>query len=323
MKFTRCTFILFVILAGCHKKADQITPLQIVDTGLDIRINDMELLNDTTWILGGGIRDVSGYILRSKNQGSSWQTYPSEFPKSIYCVKFRDELHGFVGGDFLHLWTTADGGNTWSFYWLADQVPFNGEDRPAIRDFAFSDESNWYFCGGENLGEGVLYSSNNAGDSWEFKITENEMRCLEKTTANTLISGGHGAVWRMSTSVSNANQTEFTNDYITSSTLLDDGTILFCSYNGKMYKSGDDGITLKEVMDGNRLFGKRINWNAMECNGETIMVCGNDGMLAESTDGGTTWAISQIIHEPHLFSIDVIDNAWWAGSEHGKLLRIK
>ncbi|MFM9984125.1 MAG: WD40/YVTN/BNR-like repeat-containing protein, partial [Flavobacteriales bacterium] len=179
MKFVGCTFLLLAFSIGCHKKNNQIVPIQIIDTGLDIRINDVTLQNDTTWILGGGIRDVSGYILRSRNQGNSWQTYQSEFPKSIYRVKFRDELHGFAGGDFLHMWTTSDAGQTWSFYWLGNQVPFNGEDRPAIRDFEFVDESNWYFCGGENLGEGVLYSSNNAGNSWEFKITGNEMRCMD------------------------------------------------------------------------------------------------------------------------------------------------
>ena len=323
MRFRGWAFILLIFIAGCHKKADQITPLQIIDTGLDIRINDVELVNDSTWILGGGIRDVSGYILRSVNRGNSWQIYQSEFPKSIYSVKFRDELHGYAGGDFLHMWTTADGGHTWSFYWLADQVPFNGEDRPAIRDFSFVDDVNWYFCGGENLGEGVLYSSNNAGGTWEFKITAHEMRCLEKTSPNSLVAGGHGAIWHIPTSVIGATQASFSDDFITSSTKLEDGTILLCSYNGKIYKSTDDGNSFSEKMDGNRLFGKRMNWNDITCSEETSVVCGNDGMFAESHDGGSSWTLSQIVHEPHLFSIDRIDNTWWAGSENGKLLQIK
>ncbi|MFM9986491.1 MAG: YCF48-related protein, partial [Flavobacteriales bacterium] len=265
----------------------------------------------------------SGYILRSRNQGNSWHTYQSEFPKSIYSVKFRDELHGYAGGDFLHMWTTADGGQTWSFYWLGNQVPFNGEDRPAIRDFEFIDESNWYFCGGENLGEGVLYSSNNAGNSWEFKITGNEMRCMDVSSDGTLLSGGHGAIWHIQTSAMDATQSNFENDFITSSARMDDGTILFCSYDGKIYSCASDGNSLTEKMDGNRLFGKRINWNDIQFSDGIIVVCGNDGMFAESQDNGSSWKISQLQHEPHLFSVDFLQNQWWAGSENGKLYRIK
>lgn len=323
MKLPILCFVFGLFLFGCKKKTNEITPLEIIETGLNIRIQDLVLMRDTNWIVAGGVRDLEGYILRSSNQGSSWQIYQSEFPKSIYTVEFRDSLHGMAGGDFLHLWTTSDGGVTWQFYWLGAQVPFNGEDRPAVRDIAFASDTSWYFCGGENLGEGILYSTIDAGTTWDYKITGNEMRCIEKTGYQKLTAGGHGAIWKINHIASLSVQTTFENDFITGSTLLENGNLLCCSYNGKIYEVNANDDSVKEKMDGNRLFNQRINWNSILLKDGVIMVCGNDGMIGESLDQGSTWSISQLTDQPHLFSLDAINQQWWFGGEAGKLYRIR
>ncbi len=81
------------------------------------------------------------------------------------------------------------------------------------------------------------------------------MRCMDESSDGMLLSSGHGAIWHIQSSAMDATQSNFENNFITSSARMEDGTILFCSYNGKIYSSSSDGNSLTEKMDGNRIFG--------------------------------------------------------------------
>ncbi len=318
MLFTCCT-----IFISCRKEKETVIALAEINLNKNIRVNDLLFINDTLWFACGGIRNQEGTIFKSKNKGLSWTQYSSEFPKSIYCIHFLNNEIGIAGGDFIHLWRTDDGGETWYFHWLADQVPVNPNDRPAVRDIKMLNANKWYFCGGENLGEGVIYETHNAGNTWHYSIQQHELRTMEMNQNLKSFVGGHGAAFTFQDSLSTLQQTAFANDFITSSVTFSDNNCVAVSYNGAVYRSSDFGNTWIEIEGANKLFSERINWNKIENKNDQLIAVGNNGFFAESMDGGSSWTLSQLEGEQNLYTVDFSHNEVWAGSDNGKIYRIK
>jgi photosystem II stability/assembly factor-like uncharacterized protein len=306
---------------SCKKNAEYFEPLAVMDVGTSCRVNDLHVLSSGRWIACSGERGERGFLSYSDNSGSTWQSNQTDQESSVYAVDFMDSLNGLAGGDFLHLWRTHDGGSTWSYYWLGEQVPINEEDRPAVRDIHLLNDSAWFFCGGENLGEGVVYQSENRGQSWQFIFRQHEFRAII-ADASKIVAAGHGSILNTRADVNALVPVNFRNDFITGMLQLNDGSFLAVSTQGSVYKS-TDGFTWSEVLKEKRINGKRTNWFCIELNGNQIFIAGAEGRLGVSSDEGATWSFQVVQNEPDIFTLTSDGNSLYAGGESGKIYKLQ
>ncbi len=324
MKVERYLYIVVMLLAflfSCKKEATKILPqLKACYVGKDVRINDIHLLNDSVWLACGGIRNSEGYIFRTEDAGKTWTTFHTDSHRSMYCLAFKDSLHGFAGSDFLDLWETFDGGKTWQYYWLGLQVPLNEEDRPAIRDFYFVNDSLWYFCGGENLYKGVIYQTQNSGTDWSFEFIENEFRGMCFDDEMNGVVAGHGTVRLFRQSNQTTMLSDFKNDFMTSIGLLGNSTFLGASYSGKIYSSEDKGETWEVIeKQGARLFSN-LQWNDIFTDGSKAVAVGNYGYVAISNDVGGSWNYYRIEENTHLLKCVISNSGLFVSTNDGRIL---
>ena len=299
-----------------------LAPLAVYNTGYAFRINDVFVMNDSTWIACGGIRGNEGIILKTMDSGNSWSRYESEFSKSIYSLKFLNDQIGLAGGDYLHLWKTTDGGNTWAYNWLADQVPFNEEDRPAIQDIEFKSDSSWFFCGGENFGEGVIYESRDAGNDWDFVFRQNEFRAMILLGENEIVTGGHGVVLVANNHIDSLSVADFRNDFITGLTKTGSDECIAVTLNGAILKGTNSGSNWTQLAQGNNAFKSRINWSDVDSFEKHLVAVGNEGVVAESVDGGANWQYFEVINTPELIAVSVVEKFVIATTGDGKIIRL-
>lgn len=291
---------IWLFCVSCKKEEPSLLQTQTYYLGKDVRINDIHLLSDSIWIACGGIRGKEGYIFRTEDAGATWSHFSTNNGRSVYCVEFRDSLHGFAGGDFLDLWQTNDGGKSWQFYWLGIQVPLNEEDRPAIRDFKFVTDSLWYFCGGENLYKGVIYRTADAGGTWQFQFFENEFRSLGFDSERNGIMAGHGAIRTIKNGDLISQPSNFKDDFITGTTTLDNLTILGVSSSGKSYRSenkGENWEIIEKQANGNL---NRVQWNDIASSESRVVKVGNYGVLNLWEDSVRSWNQYLLDKEAHL-----------------------
>jgi photosystem II stability/assembly factor-like uncharacterized protein len=307
------------ILFSCKKEQPSILNSNKVFTGRDIRINDIRIISDSLWVLCGGNRNMEGYFLQSNDRGASWSATRASDKRSIYCMEINSTGFGMAGGDFLDLWTTGDFGKTWNYYWLGDQVPFNEEDRPAVRDIVLVNDSIWQFCGGENLGEGVIYRTTDSGEHWQFVFHQNEFRSALQHTSGETIVGGHGKVLRYQDNPEQASYSSFEEGFITSMTTAGNGSITACTFEGKIIHSADGGLTWIESLNLNDNIRRRVNWNSLIQSGSTIVCTGTFGHIGISQDEGVSWRIARISEDSNLITGAIDGKLLIAGDTEGNI----
>jgi photosystem II stability/assembly factor-like uncharacterized protein len=308
---------------SCKKELPERIPIAVLNTGQSGRVNDIELLSAKKWIAACGTRNESGALMLTNDGGKNWEKYTTDFSSSVYCIDFLDSLNGFAGGDFLHLWRTSDGGISWTYYWLGDQVPFNEEDRPAVREMVMKNDSCWYFCGGENFGEGVIYETRNSGQTWQFVFRQHEYRDMVFSSENHAVVGGHGSVLTLNESLDHLTASAFQDDFITGLTMGSNGHVYAVTYNGAILMSSVQGLNWSNVVDKNKAFRRRTNWNDITTEGNYLMAVGNEGTIGESYDSGSTWEFSVLKDQPDLYAVQIFNGMTLATSERGLIYQLK
>ncbi|RKH10258.1 hypothetical protein D7X74_27860 [Corallococcus sp. CA047B] len=131
----------------------------------------LERAGNRTWLCGS-----SGRILRSEDQGASWQelaTTPFDTQDACEGLSFLSPDHGWAIGHEATLWATEDGGNSWKPLTQPFQRlrgPVVGPSVPARLNgvVRLTPELAWV------RGTGGLYQTTDGGRSWSAPIPEED-----------------------------------------------------------------------------------------------------------------------------------------------------
>jgi photosystem II stability/assembly factor-like uncharacterized protein len=306
--------VVALCMFGCKKSPTELHPQARWSLPATGEANDVVILDAQHWMVCGGVQLQQGYVTATTDAGNHWNTFVLPYPTSMHCLYMRDSLHGWMGGDQLGLWNTHDGGAHWNFDWLASQVPYNGEDRPPVRSFQCIDSTDVLFCGGENLGSGVVYHSADGGNLWEWQFFRHEFRGLHFTTPTDGVVVGHGADLFTRDGIGGLSLEDNGRQFITSLAPYN-GQLWACTYEGTVCTSSDEGVT----------------WNTMytERNGEAFTdialgmqrwaAVGTGGSLAVSDDHGATWKPYHVHGEPSFKAVAVYQSLIFATDRSGVL----
>jgi photosystem II stability/assembly factor-like uncharacterized protein len=118
-------------------------------------LNKIQFLDEDTGFISGGNRAAwSGMVLKTMDGGNQWDTLdiPIGFPY-VFDMHFVNQQTGFVTGNWLELWVTLDGGQTWE---AKKTLPYDG------KNVFFLDENTGFVISNS----GKLLKTDDQGDSW-------------------------------------------------------------------------------------------------------------------------------------------------------------
>ena len=241
--------------------------------------------------VGYSFSDRIGIVLRTTDGGITWTTVYSKAEQRLYAVDFGDANTGVVVGASGLILRTTDGGATWgtSTFTVAD-----------LKSVDFIDANTAFITGSL----GVVAKSTSGGAGWT----------LISYASGATIHSGDFIDANTGIVVSDYGHIRMTTDSGRTWTGLDIGTLLhihgiefidannmFASPEGRFYKSANGGATWTSLLPGTAAYGVDF------IDANNGIVVGSAGVIAKTTDGGTTW--TKLTYDPpkYLFSVDFID----------------
>jgi len=116
------------------------------------------------WIVSKGYYG-DAIILHTNNGGNTWQMQDT-VSSSLYSVMFLDENNGWAVGKNGNIFTTNDGGDTWTFNKIGEQYEFS------LRSVYFINELTGWVAGTE----GTIYCTQDGGINWEEQNSGTDCR---------------------------------------------------------------------------------------------------------------------------------------------------
>jgi photosystem II stability/assembly factor-like uncharacterized protein len=310
--------ISILMLLGCRKESENVLTTETIQTGYEGKINDIEV-NDFRTIVCGGIRGVEGVILEKEVDSETWVVKYKQPQRSFYSLLVSISGEIWCGGEFLYI-VKSDALDNWTHFSLDDQVPFHEEDRPSIRKMVNTEISSFSFVGGENLGEGVLYRSNDDGENWQFDFMQHELRDLCWLNPNHGIIVGHGILAHVDSSLQIQSYSGNNYEFYTGIEKDNSGNLIVITQSGTMFFSNNQGYEWQKLetnLNGNY---QSIALNDIEIRDGNYVVCGNSGIALFSTNG-INWNEFQIENESNLYSVTLHQNQCYFTSDQGKIFR--
>ncbi len=147
--------------------SDRGTSWHIQNNGLENGIQDIFFIDNyigwaVTWFLDG--INLQSHILFTSDGGVNWEAQRYRNSDVILrTIYFLDSLNGWVGGDPFELAYTKDGGVNW----LPANFDTSAQAYFPIHQIKFSTSQYGFAVGGAVDFAGVVWSSNNGGESWK------------------------------------------------------------------------------------------------------------------------------------------------------------
>lgn len=309
------TILVLLVITSC-KKTEEITPdYQRISISTN-PLNDVFFLDDSTGFACSGIEDIEGRIF--KTDGSGWSEVMYTDRTNVLSVYVSPSGKSYAGGDFVHLYTSADGGNNWGLDWMGEgELSTHEHNRVSIDKFHFVNDSVGFFVGGDRYEHGHIYRTTNNGTDWSFDTIRNEVTGLDQVNQSTMLFSGYGYVSKSTDSGQNISQLPVYNDFFVGIHVISPTHYLLIGQSGKVYSTTDSAANWNKI---SRIRGVNI-LDTEQAQGKIIVV-GSDGICYYSTDAGNNWKRLNLGTTDHLNGVSIAGQFLNVCSSGGNLYRI-
>lgn len=221
----------------------------------------------------------AGTVFGSSDGGESWHQLDPGTGEDLYAVSFTDAETGWVAGEAGTVSYTDDGGETWT-------ARDTGLEDSRIRGLSFVDAEHGWAVGYDGVLDLILHTED-GGQSWTQQQASQESLGLLDVSFADREHGIAVSTWGGNYWTQDGGQTWINALYPS----IDASSVdhaspqeAFVTGDVGLYRTNDGGITWSHLTD----FDRSINDVAATQN--TILVVGDDGLIARSDDFGASFA---------------------------------
>ncbi len=241
-------------------------------------IYEADFPTSTTGYLCG----LSGLIMKTTDGGITWTNLPSPLTTNYWYVDFIDADTGYVVSSDSKILKTTDGGQSWSMYTLS-------ATNTTIYKVHFVSPSTGYVGTGSST-VGRLHKTTDYGNTW-FPVTSytstGTVRGLDFIDENTgFLSNSSYEIFKTTDGGATWNGQDMgtgTFYEVKFSSALNGAA---AGATGDVYTTTDGGTTW---VPGNIGYTSNSNVYGMDIQGSNILVAGQSGVMAASTNLGQSW----------------------------------
>jgi len=238
------------------------------------------------------IGDNEGNVWGSSDAGQTWSVLTTFDWANLTGIDFGDDLFGTACTEFGMIYTTSDGGTTWTtafemwgYFFDVYTMPGTNSSWVGGRNTVMQPFVYWTYDGWVNQ------------DGWFFYYDidnvwyEGYVRGITAFTQNDLVSVGNTWLWDGAIATSSDGGFNWTTTWVGyGNTVWDiahsaDGTAIAVTDDGSILRSTDSGTTWSVVHAGAGTAFRGV----AAVGTDVFWVVGDNGTIMTSADGGVTW----------------------------------
>lgn len=285
MRFLSIFIVVILFFSGCSKESID-TLNRSLQSGTNVRINQIYFTDSQTGFAVGGIQWEKGVVLKTTDGGNTWIEIemPENFNlQTLYDVHFYNSQVGQIVGLGGKILRTEDGGSTWE---LVQEPGWE-----MLRSIHMTDEDNYVLVAGDgSFGGHTIYTMN---DTWWMlgkDSTSISLRSVSMKTATEGFAVGYGGAYFTNNAGVSWQPTEIKGDFFKTIQFVDSETGYICGFQGSVLKTTDGGATWQNTNRKNGAFFRGTKLESLHFFDENIgLVCGLSGTLLYTDNGGEDW----------------------------------
>lgn len=237
---------------------------------------------DSLWWVAGGLRFGEESLIKSPDQGESWEMEAQTIGQSWFDGCFLDNQQGYLSGISGKVLRSGDGGTSWQ----VSQVPFWLPMRSitATEDVAIT-------VGGVAYDQGVIARSVDQGLIWQIVDTpEVELRDVVFVNPTTVYACGFGTILKSEDAGLTWELLPVAGEFFTAMAFTSPEAGVAVGRTGTIMRTLDGGAQWETIRNGDALstaqhfYNQVVFWDE-----ETGYIVGDKGLVLQTSDGGDHW----------------------------------
>ena len=295
--------ICVIVSMGCGKEKIEV-PVQKINSGTTLPLRSIQFINSDTGYVAGSDRYFESIILRTNDQGETWEDLTPDYEFTAIDVSFDDYLNGVATAFFGKLVSTIDGGANWSLL-ETRQTDY------AIRSFQKVTNSNLIAVGGDGFSFGMIFQSLDGGLNWAYDSLDFELRDVHFKNENQGFACGYGTLlttedagqsWQFDATVRG--------DFFVAMDFPSNETGFILGNQAKIFKTTNGGVSWEKINNTPALVPSNPLTDIHFLNDQLGYVCGRSGLIWKTEDGGDTWKEFDSFTDEALLSIQSISPSY-------------
>lgn len=289
-----------LFISSCRKKE---VDLQVIDlsTGLDEQYAGIYTLGKTTFLVGGSRWSHSAiYQLDSFRQLSRIDLSLHAYQKGLYGIDGNSNGILAAVGYEGQVYYSSDSGKIWTQILHRDSREY--------QDVAVSETNQACIVGGISFNKGFLlqtpHDQNPPTSAFDLRSFE---LCDVDRIGSTYYACGYGVVLKSA----NGMQWDFSsaeNDYFKSMTWYNENKGWVAGYQGTILSTEDGGMQWNKLStQGLPSASKRHILGIHHFNTQRLAICGEQGFLAYTINGGSTWKTAKPFTSSDLHAVQFLN----------------
>lgn len=305
MKYPFLFLIISVFLSGCTKEYSDY-PYCKLELPVQSTVRDVWVFDHDRYIISGGDDDY-GFTLHTDDGGTTWNSLLDYFDNPVNCLYFLDEQTGYAADEDILIYKTGNSGTSWGTYY-ASSWPLTVNRN--MRAICFTNDSTGFVCGGKNLGNGVLFRTQDKGEYWAFTEYNHEYRGIAFADELNGIMCGYSSMLithdgGQTFEINGPDELYYTGALFHAAT----GSYFVCDFNGSVLQSTDKGLTWQTLRKGSTWNSKGAYLNSIDVSNNGRIVCaGPNGYLTWSDNHGASWNQHTSFNGTDILKVKWIDN---------------
>lgn len=278
------TLLLFCLLFSACQKEKITLNCESIDLSTAMNLRGVYFLSETEAYVGGGNKWETGYVWKTLDGGTTWETDTLE-AQAVHKISAFDDrvILGTTTGRFVFQNAEKD--------WRYAQTGIPEYGWKPLFDVQQTKDSTLFAISGEGYYWGAIAKSVDKGLTWSYFMTEHQLFDLQMVNEQVGFAAGFGAIFKTENAGETWELLDLKGDIFKAVSFINTEIGFVVGDEGGIWKTSNGGESFETLRPANNFWNKRLHWNDVWLLNENEAWLAGEEAVWRTQNSGKDWEI--------------------------------